>query len=172
MLHEAIGSDRECIENLMQFYNYELSAWYPIDIGAKGQFCIRSKSTYWAQDHVQPYLLRVGGALAGFAVVDGETQLSTSRYNLGYLFVARRFRGQGVGKAAFEQLLTPRPGAWEVYHLAKNRDAAGFWSSLFRDAGIQPERVVIDNEASVIYRFASPLQFSGTAQSCRTEACT
>lgn len=145
-----------CIENLMQFYNYELSQWYEIEFASNGLYPIRSKASYWAQAGVMPWLIHVDGQLAGFAVVDAEVIDSASQYNLGYFFIARRYRGRGVGKAAFEQLLARFAGAWEVYYLVKNQVAAGFWASILPRAGVQQlssANMLIHEQESLIYRF-------------------
>lgn len=70
VLVEAKGDDLLCIENLMQFYQYALSQSYPLSFADNGLYTVRSKQSYWSKPSVRPYLIRVGTALAGFAVVD------------------------------------------------------------------------------------------------------
>jgi predicted acetyltransferase len=155
-LREARGPDLCCIENMMQFYNYELSRWYPIEFDSAGLFAIRSKTDYWANPRVVPYLIRVDDKLAGFAVIDDEVLHSQSEYSLGYFFVARRYRGRGVGTSAFKELLHRFPGAWEVYHLAQNEAAARFWPLALQQAHILNATVseeVIHGDASIMRRF-------------------
>ena len=155
-LHEADASDLGCIENMMQFYNYELSQWHPIEFESSGLYGIRSKAEYWAKPQVRPYLIRVNENLAGFAVVDDEIVHPQSTHNLGYFFVARRYRGHGIGSTAFLALLQRFPGAWEVYHLAKNEAAARFWPMVFAKEGavnVSVSNEVIHDEPSVLYRF-------------------
>src|SRR2546421_3799483 len=60
------------VENLLQFYNYELSAWYPIPFGDDGRFAIPSKAGYLGQPGTQAWLILADGALAGMAIVDDE----------------------------------------------------------------------------------------------------
>ena len=89
------------IENLLQFYNYELSAWYPIAFGDDGRYAIAPKADYLAQPGTQAWLILADGELAGFAVVDDDLVDTRRDLNLGYFFVARRFRRHGVGAAVF-----------------------------------------------------------------------
>ena len=155
-LEKAQASELSCIENMMQFYNYELSQWYPIDFSAAGAYSIQSKAEYWATAGVAPYLIKANGDLAGFAVVDSEVIDAGYAHNLGYFFVARRYRKQGIGLATFSTLLKLFPGAWEVYYLAKNKSAAQFWPSAFKKAGIVGLNIsneLIHDEASVLCRF-------------------
>lgn len=140
----------------MQFYNYELSQWYPIEFGANGLFQIQSKKSYWANPNTYPCLIRVGEAIAGFAVVDNETTAPQSIYNLGYFFIARRYRSKGVGTTAFRSLLQSRPGAWEVYHLAQNVSAEQFWPLALAKAKVNnltTSTEVIHSETSILHRF-------------------
>ena len=45
------------IENLMQFYNYELSAWYPIPFDDDGRFRIASKAGDLGQPGTEAWLI-------------------------------------------------------------------------------------------------------------------
>jgi predicted acetyltransferase len=147
------------IENLMQFYNYELSAWYPLALGEDGRYPIASRTGYLALPGTQSWLILADGELAGFAVVDDELVDPRRDLNLGYFFVARRFRGRGIGAAAFGGLLARYPGAWELYYLARNAAAAGFWPKAFERAGVQGVEVSgasVQGEACVMHRFVSP----------------
>jgi predicted acetyltransferase len=147
------------IENLLQFYFYELSAWYPIRFGADGRYPIGAKSDYLAHPGTHGWLILVDGELAGLAIVDDELADARRDVNLGYFFVARRFRGRGVGAAAFSGLLARYPGAWELYYLARNEPAAAFWPKAFARAGVHDvaiSNVVAHDEACVMHRFAAP----------------
>lgn len=158
-LDEAQPQDLRCIEGLMQFYNYELSQWYPVEFGDPGLYAIRSKAEYWARPDVRPYLLRTPKGLAGFAVVDGEVVDPASQHNLGYLFVGRRYRGQGLAAQAVSALLKRFPGAWKVYHLALNTQAQGFWPVALARTGVGDAVATnepVHGEASVMYRFTVP----------------
>ena len=144
------------IENLLQFYSYELSAWYPIPFGADGRIATASTAGYFAQAGTQAWLILADDELAGFAVVDDELLDPRNDLNLGYFFVARRFRGRGVGAAAFGGLLARYPGAWELYYLARNAAAAAFWPRAFERTGVREAArsdVVVDDEACVLHRF-------------------
>lgn len=147
------------IENLLQFYHYELSAWYPIAFGEDGRYPIASRAGYLAQPGTQAWLILADDELAGFAVVDDELVDPRRDLNLGYFFVARRFRGRGIGAAAFGGLLARYPGAWELYYLARNAAAAAFWPKAFERAGVREvavSEVTMHGGACVLHRFASP----------------
>jgi predicted acetyltransferase len=148
------------VENLMQFYNYELSAWYPIAFAADGRYAIPSKDDYLGQAGTQAWLILVDDELAGFAVIDDELVDARRDLNLGYFFVGRRFRGRGVGAAAFGGLLARYPGQWELYYLARNEAAAAFWPKAFARAGLARVDVSAEHlfgEDCVMNRFDAPV---------------
>lgn len=148
------------VENLMQFYNYELSAWYPIAFGPDGRYAVASKADYLGQPGTNAWLILVDDELAGFAVIDGELVDERRDLNLGYFFVGRRFRDRGVGAAAFSGLLARYPGQWELYYLARNEAAAAFWPRAFARAGLA--HVAVSDEHlfgkdCVMNRFDAPV---------------
>lgn len=153
----ATAEDLPRIENLMQFYNYDLSEWHPVEFADHGLYAIRPKARYWAQAGVVPYKVQVGGQWAGFAVVDDEVIDPASQFNMGYFFVARRYRGLGIGRRLAATLFREHPGRWEVYHLASNQAAQRFWSSAIASlSGSAPHEAsqVIDEVPSTLYRFS------------------
>jgi predicted acetyltransferase len=155
---EATHDDLQRIENLMQFYNYELSKWYPVDFADNGLYALRPKQPYWAKTGVKPYIVRVGSELAAFAVVDDEVVDGASQFNMGYFFVARRYRGQGLGYHIAAEVLHRHPGRWEIYHLTGNVPAGVFWTkSIARITGQTPvvSSSVIDESPCTLYTFTT-----------------
>lgn len=147
------------VENLLQFYHHDLSRWYPIPFGADGRFAIPSKAPYLGHPGTHPWLLLADGELAGFAVVDDDLVDAGRDVNLGYFFVSPRFRGRGVGSAAFGGLLARYPGEWELYYLARNAAAAAFWPAAFERTGVRDVAVssaIVHDEACVMHRFSTP----------------
>jgi len=147
------------LENLLQFYFYELSAWYPIRLGDDGRLAVPPRGDYLALPGTQAWLILADDELAGLAIVDDDLVDPRNDLNLGYFFVARRFRGRGVGAAAFGGLLARYPGAWELYYLARNRAAAAFWPKAFERAGVREivqSDVVVNDEPCVMHQFDAP----------------
>ncbi|WP_343635133.1 GNAT family N-acetyltransferase [Roseateles sp.] len=131
-IERASPDDLPRIENLMQFYNYDLSEWTPVAFAPEGRYQLRPKAPYWAQPDVHPFVIWHGAELAGFAVVDGECEDPGSDHNMGYFFLARGYRGHGLAARAASELLARFPGRWEIYHLMANTPAAQFWPGVIR----------------------------------------
>jgi len=127
-LHPAQRDDLETIENLMQFYLYDFSEWLPLKLGGHGFFNFQPLLDYWRNPATRPFLIKVDGELAGFVVVDDVVHLPGALYNIGYFFVSRRFRGQGVAKFVVSTLLSQFPGQWQIFHIDANQPARLFWA--------------------------------------------
>ena len=159
-LHVAQRDELETIENLMQFYTYDFSEWLPLKLGESGFFSILPMPDYWRKPATRPFLIKVNGELAGFVTVDEDTHLQGARYNIGYLFVSRRFRGQGVARFVVSTLLSRLPGQWQIFHIEANQPARLFWVAVMPTlcaAGFTRHLLTVDGHSCTFYRFESPL---------------
>ena len=157
-LQVAQESDHDCIDMLMQFYHYDASEWFSLDVAQNGRYAIRSTDRFWQSAGQFPFLILVEGAIAGFAVVDKEVTNADTDFNVGYLFVLRRYRGRGVGRIVAHQLFAQFRGCWEVYQVEQNLDAIDFWRRVIGDftRGKFDERaLMIDGRKSVQQLFRS-----------------
>lgn len=155
-LHAARRDELETIENLMQFYTYDLSEWLPLKLGGHGFFNIQPMPDYWRKPTTQPFLITVDGELAGFVTLDDDTHLEGAVHNIGYLFVARRFRGRGVAQFVVSALLSRHPGEWQIFHLDKNQPARLFWANVMPEltgGDFTLHQRLIDEYSCTFYRF-------------------
>ena len=129
-LRPAHRDELQTIENLMQFYMYDFSQWLPLKLDEHGFFSIQPKDDYWRNPATQPFLIRVDGELAGFVTVDDDTHTEGAQHNIGYFFLTRRFRGQGVAQFVISALLSRLPGQWQIFHIDANLPAQRFWARL------------------------------------------
>ncbi|MFU2326387.1 GNAT family N-acetyltransferase [Pseudomonas sp. NFX98] len=160
-LHAAQRDELETIESLMQFYTYDFSEWLPLKLGEHGFFSIQPLTDYWRNPTTRAFLIRVDGELAGFVTVDDDTHLPGAQFNMGYLFVSRRFRGQGVAKIVVSTLLSQFPGQWQIFHLDANTPARQFWATVMpglSSSGFTLHQQRIKGHPCTLYRFeVSPL---------------
>lgn len=158
-LQAATRDTWPCLDNLMQFYLHDLSQWLPLALAPQGLYPIQALDDYWRDPATRPFLLWVAGELAGFAVVDGQHGNGTG-HNLGYLFIARRFRRQGVGRQVVQQLFEALEGPWQVMHFDANQPARQFWSRVLTDLSQHPGRpqsVIAQGHPCTLYRWPGPL---------------
>ncbi|MEJ5059085.1 MULTISPECIES: GNAT family N-acetyltransferase [unclassified Pseudomonas] len=158
-LHAAQRDELEIIENLMQFYTYDFSEWLPLKLGENGLFNILPPPDYWRRPSTRPFLIRVDGELAGFVTVDDETHIAGAEHNIGYLFVSRGFRGQGVARFVVFTLLSRFPGQWQIFHSEANESAQQFWTAVMPQlsAGrFSLHQQTIEGYPCTLYRFEAP----------------
>lgn len=137
-LHPAQRDELQIIENLMQFYMYDFSEWLPLKLAGHGFFALQPKDAYWRHPATRPFLIRVDGELAGFITVDEDTHIDGAEFNIGYFFVTRRMRGQGVAQFVVSALLSQIPGRWQIFHIDANLPAQRFWARLMPElAGVE-----------------------------------
>jgi len=108
--------------------------------------------------NTHPYFIKVEGELAGFVTVDDDVQHKDSHHNIGYFFVAKRFRGQGVGRAVVGKLVGCFSGVWEIYFVDRNLGAAKFWNSLIPTATAEKyskQDENIDGYDCTLFKFSS-----------------
>jgi predicted acetyltransferase len=136
----APATRAEVVQNLFRLYAYDLSEHTEADVSADGIFAIpdslpeywaRSPGKFWPREwRGLPFLLRVAGTLAGFALV---RQMGPGVYDMGEFFVLRKYRRSGVGRGAARELFETLPGSWEVRQLPKNTPAQGFWRQVISE---------------------------------------
>jgi len=79
--------------------------------------------------HLFPYLIRVDGRAAGFAMIGGAPSNSPkgADFFVHEFFLMRPFRGQGVAAGVMAQLFTRHRGKWELWVIPENVPALRFW---------------------------------------------
>jgi predicted acetyltransferase len=132
MLHPAGASDQPALANLMQLYHYDLSEVDGADVDEHGRFDSTRLDAYWIEADCHPFLIRIDTRLVGFALAHRRSRLHNpfDGHVSTDFFVMRRYRRQGVGRAAAGLLFDRFPGAWEVSSCADNVPGHVFWRSV------------------------------------------
>lgn len=129
-LKEIKQESRHVLENIFQYYIYDMSEYMEWSPNEEGKFAYNPSSldAYWeADDHI-PYFIYVGAELAGFALIRRYPS-DTSTYDVAQFFVLRKFKGKGVGKKALALIVKSFPGQWQIRVLIENVAALNFWQS-------------------------------------------
>lgn len=140
---QAAGAEHHgTVANLFQLYVHDFSEqWAGEARGAladDGLFHLDYPlASYWDEPDRSALLIRAGGELAGFALLDGQshTGLPVDR-NMAEFFVARKHRRGGVGLAAAQAIFSRHPGRWEAAVARRNLAALAFWR---RAVGSHPQ---------------------------------
>jgi predicted acetyltransferase len=143
------GQER-VLRRLMRLYVYDFSELMGLDVEEDGSFKIPELTSYWRDPWRHPFLLRVDGKLAGFALVHQRSRLTGAEgtHDMAEFFVLRRYRRQGVGEKAARELFGRFRGPWEVRERAANVPAIAFWRRVIeRHTGGQFREVSWADEA-------------------------
>lgn len=129
----ADAATQPALENLFQLYIHDFSEQWAEredgELNEDGRFDEGYPlSSYWTQAERSPLLLRVGGRLAGFALLNRHAHSGRPvDRNMGEFFVVRKHRRGGVGTAAAHAIFSRYPGQWEAAVARRNLGALAFW---------------------------------------------
>ncbi len=125
----ASREERVLLENLAQLYAYDFSEMLEMHVGDDGRFGDLDLTPYWVDDWRHPFLLRVEGKPAGFALISERSKITGTSgvFDMTEFFVLRRFRRRGVGRAAAFAAFDRFAGRWEVRQRDDNPNATAFW---------------------------------------------
>lgn len=119
---DAEEVDRPVLARLMELYRYDFSEFDGAEVGPHGEYGYRYLDHYWTDENRRPFLFKVNGVWAGFALVRvGEPS------DMAEFFVLRKYRRAGVGGAAAAEVLRRFPGSWTVRQQLTNPEATAFW---------------------------------------------
>jgi predicted acetyltransferase len=130
-IEPARVDERDTIASLMQLYLYDFSEFDEEEgeVDASGRFpAYPYLDDYWRDPDRHPFLFRVDGRLAGFALIRRlERPGSEPTWGLAEFFILRRYRRLGLGRQAAITLFDRFPGRWEVGEIHENTAAITFW---------------------------------------------
>ncbi len=135
------GASAQAIHNLWPLYLHDLDAYAPKPLNAHGVISEddgmrswadvgSSNGAWWEKPGVlYPYLIRVDGRPAGFALV--ASGLYLPRPDLDWcmyeFFMAHGARGTGAGVAAAREAIARHRGRWEVVTYPGQERPIRFW---------------------------------------------
>lgn len=152
-LHLVEAAQRPVIENLFQLYTHDFSDFWTDredgELEEDGRFApYVPLDSYWTDADRTPLLIRAGGHLAGFALINRFAHSGLPLdFSVAEFFVVRKHRRAGVGLAAATAIVRARPGLWEAAVARRNTAALPFWRRVaLAAAGSQVEELDRDDE--------------------------
>jgi predicted acetyltransferase len=118
--------ERELLSRMLELYQHDLSDIWDQDLTERGEYGY-SLDRYWKDPACTPYVFRVGGNAAGFALVDDQVKVPAGDHWMDQFFVMKKYRAKGIGTAAAFAVLEAHPGRWQVGQMAANHPAQAFW---------------------------------------------
>ncbi len=118
----ATVEEKPVVGHLCELYAHDFSELNGADVDERGVYGYRYLDSYWMEPERHPFLIRVDGCLAGFALVR-----TLPPHDMAEFFVMRKYRLGGVGVEAARAVFARFPGEWQVRELASNVGAVAFW---------------------------------------------
>lgn len=121
----ATADQQPVLANLLELYIHDFSEFFAVEIGEGGRFIYPSLHLYWTEPDRHPFLIRVDGNLAGFALL---RQNPDSVWDMVEFFILRGYRRHGLGSEAAHRIWQKFPGRWQVRVMESNVSALHFWA--------------------------------------------
>ncbi|APO82098.1 GNAT family N-acetyltransferase [Pseudomonas asiatica] len=139
------------IRNLYQFYAYESSDWEQEDVEVDGRFYIHDEhlQRYWQADGWGAYLVLADGFIAGFVLVERSELPGIDAFELADLFILKKYRRQGIGRAVALQLLGGE-GDWLMRCYAQDTPAVAFCNTVLAELSRPAQPIALDDEPGLL----------------------
>ena len=129
---EVLSAAREqepILANLLELYVHDFSEFLDVEVGSDGRFGYPRLPLYWSEPGRHPFLVRVDGHWAGFALVTRGSEVSGRKdvWDMAEFFVLRGYRRRGIGTQIAQEVWRLFPGWWEVRVMEPNVSARDFW---------------------------------------------
>ena len=124
--------EKSLLIRLMELYNYEFSQFSNDDINEYGYYGYDHIDDYWNEEGRFPYLIRVDGKIAGFALICPHCKYRKEEDArcIGEFFVMLKYRRMGIGLNVAAQLFDKHRGLWEISYWRNNLPAGRFWKKV------------------------------------------
>jgi predicted acetyltransferase len=147
------GADQaELIRNLYQFYAYESSDWEQEDVEVDGRFYIHEEhlARYWQEPQWSANLILVDGFIAGFLLVERSEFAALNALELADLFILKRYRRKGIGRAIASQVLMSGESDWLVRFYDQDETAQAFWRTVLDNLPRPVRTIELDDEPELL----------------------
>lgn len=144
--------EAELIRNLYQYYAYESSDWEQEDVEGDGRFYIHDEhlARYWQDPQWSANLLLVDGFIAGFLLIEGSELPGIDALELADLFILKRYRRKGIGRAIATQVLCSGTSNWLVRFYDQDEVSQAFWRTVLDNLPRPVQMLELDDEPQLV----------------------
>ncbi|WP_068829150.1 GNAT family N-acetyltransferase [Pseudomonas sp. BMS12] len=145
------------IANLYQYYAYESSDWEQEDVETDGRFYIHQPhlQRYWQDEGWSAQLILVDGFIAGFLLIERSELPGIDALELADLFILKRYRRQGIGRALVQQVLGSG-GTWLLRFYGQDELAAAFCRQMLVEVPLGTRQIWPDDDAELLSYLINP----------------
>lgn len=130
----ATAAEQTLLYRLLQLYYFESSRWSGEDAQNDGLY----DTDYDGVAHYtsgatkdEAWLVRVGGLIAGFALIERYECGGRLVHEFADLFILPKYRAKGIASRLVEELVLPADHAWLIAVFRADINASKFWKKLF-----------------------------------------
>ena len=136
------------IRNLYQFYAYESPDWEEEDVETDGRFYVHDPylALYWQREDWSAQLILVDGFIAGFLLIERSELPGVDALEFADLFILKKYRRQGIGRALVEQVILASQHSWIVSLYPQDPLAVPFWQAMFEQLPFRSLQQLVDAE--------------------------
>lgn len=127
-LIKASIAHKDVIKNLMQFYMYDFSEYFKLDVEEDGLFtAYKNLDDYWKEAHNRfPYIIIKDEKYVGFVLVRFIEVTERIYFSIAEFFIMRKYRREKIGSSVAKQIFNLHKGEWEVFQKESNKPAQLF----------------------------------------------
>ncbi|MED4886346.1 GNAT family N-acetyltransferase [Lysinibacillus fusiformis] len=133
---QAPVEQKNVLRHLLELYTYDFSEFDPLDVNEQGLYGYEYFDHYWTEPERFPFLIKVNGNYAGFALVRKITQDGENYepyVEMAEFFVMKKYRKDGVGRQVAFYLFDSFPGKWRIAEREVNVPAQKFWRKIISE---------------------------------------
>ncbi|PSS57764.1 GNAT family N-acetyltransferase [Pseudomonas sp. BBP2017] len=151
-LLQTAPDQAELIRNLYQFYAYESSDWEQEDVEVDGRFYIHEEHLirYWQEPQWSANLILVDGFIAGFLLIERSEFAALNALELADLFILKRYRRKGIGRAIASQVLMSGESDWLVRFYDQDETAQAFWRTVLDNLPRPVRTIELNDEPELL----------------------
>lgn len=160
-VHPAAPEEEPVLANLLELYSHDFSEFIDLPLQPDGRFGYPRLALYWREESRHPFLVRMDGQLAGFALVSRGSHIGGDPqvWDMTEFFILRGYRRRGIGAAVAREIWRRLPGPWEVRVIESNQAAQAFWSAVieaFTSARARETTTAEQGKHWRVFSFTSP----------------
>jgi predicted acetyltransferase len=157
----ATKEEMPIVANLFELYAHDFSEFHSVEPGPDGRFGYPDLPLYWSEPGRYPFLIKVDGKLAGFALIRKLSPAAghDAAWDVAEFFVLRAYRRRGVGRKAAHSVWRQFAGLWQVRVMRANQTAQRFWQRAveeFAGDAMSSTHTEKAGETWDIFSFSSP----------------
>ena len=120
------------LRQLLELYAHDFSEYDDADVNEHGLYGYKYLDHYWTEPDRHPFFIVVDGRLAGLVLVNSYCYVvkEPDAKSIAEFFVMRKYRRNGVGRAAAIKAFAMFPGTWEVLQHGANAPSYRFWEKV------------------------------------------